>query len=481
MRKAAGREKKRFLLVEAQKLHKYYIPGYDMTMPSDVVQPLGLVQLASVIQGHDPEARVKILDLRLFDNDFSSMPPVVREFRPDFIGFRSVSRDGPFMAEMIKMMRYLAPDALLVGGGPHVTAVKGAIMDEAPLDYAIYGEGEGPLIDLLISLREGGGFERIAQLIYRDPEGTVRVNPRGEHIADLDSLPLPAWNLLDHESYFQLSYYPQVPVYFNARRKLVSIFTSRGCPYHCIFCHDIFGKKFRARSPRHVVDEIEYLYRAFGIRQFDIRDDIFNFDRERVMAICGLIAERGLRLLFSFPNGLRADLCDEELILAMKKAGLFRVTYALETASPRLQRMIRKNIDLEKLRHIVRFTSAQGILTNLFVMLGFPTETRQEMMMTFEYCLDPAIDIVHPFTVQPFEGTEMTEMLRREGVDISSFRERYEYLNVEFSLSELVCEEVEALRTELLARFFTVERLGRTMEKLRAFRGESPPGQPVSQ
>jgi len=420
---------KKYLLIEAQKLWRHYLPIYELNMPTDVVQPLGLIQLASVIRERDRDAEIRILDLRLFENDFYVLPRIVKEFMPDFVGFRGVTRDAPFMYDMVKNMRYLAPDAVLVGGGPHITAVKGKALDDAPFDYAVYGEGEVTLPRLLDCIERGEGFGDVQGLIFRDSGGAVTVNQPGAYIQNLDELPMPAWDLLDHEQYFAMNYYPDIPINLNARREIVSIFTSRGCPYRCIYCHNIFGKKFRARSPRNVVDEIEYLYNTFGIRQFDIRDDIFNLDKARVMKICDMIVERGLELRFSFPNGLRADILDEEIILKMKSAGLYRLNYALETASPRLQKLIRKNIDLDKLKEMIHFTSAQGILTNLFVMLGFPTETRDEMMMTIDYCLDEDVDFIHVFTVNPFDGNEMAELLKSEGYDLDSLKGRYDYFS----------------------------------------------------
>lgn len=460
---------KRFLLIEAQSLREYEVPFYNVRIPVDVVQPLGLLQIASIIRQRDPAAEVRILDLRLLRNDYSTLPAILGEFSPEFVGFRTVSRDASFMTSMVKTIRDLLPGAVLVGGGPHVTAVKEKIMHHAPFDFAVCGEGEAILASLLDHLEEGGGYERIAGLIFRDSKGEIHLNPHGGFIQDIDSIPRPAWDLLDHEQYFEMNHYPHIPISIQARREAVSMITSRGCPYHCIYCHNIFGKKFRARSPENVVDEMEYLHDTFGIRQFDIRDDIFNLDKRRAHRICDLILARGLDLKFCFPNGLRADTMDEALLLKMKEAGLYRLSYALETASPRLQKLIRKNIDLEKLEYMIYFTSSQGIITDLFAMLGFPTETREEMMMTVDFALNPYLDYIHVFPVNPFDGTEMAELLRKEGVEVENFRDKYDYDSVEFSVCELTMDEIKAIRDDLLKRFLTVPRMTRMMEKLKCF------------
>jgi len=457
---------KRFLFVETQKFWEIYLEGFKVNMPLDIVQPIGLVQLAAMIREMDMDVEVRILDLRLYRNVYTGLEETIREFNPDFVGFRIVSRDSHFANDMIKLFRTLLPSAVFCAGGPHVSAWMGKVLDEAPLDFAVYGEGEMTLVDLLRHMKAGGGYEKVKGLIYRDREGRVTINGPREFIQNLDILPLPAWDLLDHEEYFKAMYHPNLPVYLNARREVCSIFTSRACPYGCIFCHTIFGKKFRAPSPEKTVTEIEYLYRVFGIRQFDIRDDIFNLDKKRVHRICDLIIEKGLDIKMTFPNGLRGDIMDEELVLKLKKAGMFRCTYALETASPRLQRMIKKNINLDRLREIIRFTSAQDILIRLFIMLGFPTETREELMMTREFGLDPAVDFALIHSVNPFEGTEMGDMLKSSGVNIEEFRAQYDYLSVNFSVCEVTAEELQAIKDEMIKTFFDEKRFETMVRKL---------------
>jgi len=467
---ANNRTMKRYLFIEAQKLRLMDLtPSYGIQFPMDVVQPLGLIQLAAVVRQFREDADIRVLDLRLDDLELTALASYVADFDPHFVGFRTVSRDSHFMNERVKVVRQALPGAILVGGGPHVTACGARAMEEAPFDYAVFGEGEETLRELLEHLHRGGEAGKIQGLIYRDRDGKIcRNEPRGP-ILELENLPMPLWELLDHERYFAMMDYPQIPAHFNACRSLVSIFTSRGCPYHCTFCHNIFGKRFRARKASHVVDEIEYLMNRFGIRQFDIRDDIFNLDRARVLEICDLIRKRELDIRISFPNGVRGDLMDEELVLALKSAGMFSCIYAIETGSPRLQKMTKKNIDLQKLRRMIHFTSSEDIVTKAFVMLGFPTETREEMAMTVDFALDSAIDFIIAHTVNPFEGTEVAEQVSARGIDVKALRDNFDYLHVNFSVSEVSAQELEEIKNNLFIRFFTSGRTSRALEKLKLY------------
>ncbi len=163
------------------------------------------------------------------------------------------------------------------------------------------------------------------------------------------------------------------------------IFTSRGCPFGCIYCHNVFGKKFRARSAENVLDELSMLKREYNIGEIEIIDDCFNIDLSRAKEIARGIIDRKLDIAISFPNGIRADHMDKELVDLLKEAGTYRVYYAVETASPRLQKLIRKNVDLDRPKEIVDYTAAQGIMTCGFFMMGFPTETEEEIRMTIDY------------------------------------------------------------------------------------------------
>jgi len=463
------------LLIETDEYRDFFLPGVTRPIPYDFVQPLGLLLLAAILREKDPSVEIKILDTRIFKRDYSKLPDAIKEFNPDLTGIRTVSQNELFMHRVAKEVKEIYPDRPIILGGPHITAAGEKAMSDVNIDIGVYGEGDKTFPLLVERLRNNEDYRDIKGIMYRD-NGKIHRNPPQDYVEDLDTLPFPAWDLIDMEPYFKAMYSPFAPVHFNARRELVSIFTSRGCPYDCSFCHNIFGKKVRFQSPEKVLYEMKRLYDEFGIRQFDIRDDIFNINKKRAHKICDMIIESGMDINISFPNGLRGDIMDEELILKLRAAGTHHITYALESASPRIQALMRKNIDLDKLKKMIKFTSDQGIIVRLFVILGYPSETKEEMMATSDYVMDPSVDYVNFHVFNPFEGTDAYKAVENSGVDTSRFEGNYDYYRPNFSASaEMTVEEFREIHTLIVHRFFNdSDKIFRAYNKWKTF--HKPPG-----
>jgi radical SAM superfamily enzyme YgiQ (UPF0313 family) len=189
--------------------------------------------------------------------------------------------------------------------------------------------------------------------------------------------------------------------------KYLSLFSTRGCPCKCTYCHAVFGKRFRAQSSERLVAEIEHYVKVFGVTDFEFLDDIFNFDRKRVLEVCDLIAKRNLKLRINFPNGVRTDALTEEVMDALVGAGVYHCAFALESGSPRMQQLMRKHMDIDKFLRGVKWATDRGVFAHGFAMLGFPTETEEEMEMTLEVACNSRLHSASFFTVIPFPGTEL--------------------------------------------------------------------------
>ena len=142
---------------------------------------------------------------------------------------------------------------------------------------------------------------------------------------------------------------------------------------------------FRFRSAESLFLEIKYLYDIYQIRDFEILDDIFNLDRNRLMDFCDRIINSGMKITLAFPNGMRGDILDEQQLSKLKQAGTIFIAFAIETGSPRMQKLIKKNIQLDKIKKNIEIAHSSKIHSHGFFMIGFPEETLEEMKMTVEF------------------------------------------------------------------------------------------------
>jgi radical SAM superfamily enzyme YgiQ (UPF0313 family) len=323
------------------------------------------------------------------------------------------------------------------------------VLADPNVDYAVLGEGEDTFPELVDVVMNGGAPEEVQGIGFRNNGEAVKTEPR-TLMTDLDALPQPAWDLLEMEPYFDLPNFNIVV----AHKRTMPIFTTRGCPYRCTYCHNIFGKKARMRSPENVLAEIQVLYEKYGIREFQIIDDVFNINNQRAIEICDLILESGMKIHISFPNAIRGDIVTPELVAKLKEAGTYKINYAIETASPRLQQMVKKRVKLDKLKEAIRITNKAGIWTHGFFMMGFPTETHEEVQATIDYACSSKLNTAGFFVLQPFPGTEIWDQILGMGVDIEFDSDLVNYFQATYKISELEPEELQKMAEKANRRFY---------------------------
>jgi len=365
--------------------------------------PLGLLYIASSIRSaFKDEVEVKILDPRPSKMTVDEIVEYVCEKTPDMIGTSSLTCEAPMLYKLIKKIKANKPAINVITGGPHADAAPREILECSPADFAVTGEGEKTIVELIKSKIEGSSFNDVKGICYRS-NGKILLNPKREFIDDIDNISFPAWDLIKIEDYNKMGTHPFILKF----ERWMPILTSRACPYQCTYCHNIFGKKPRLRSPQNVVKEMQILFEDYGIREIQFMDDMFNFDIERAKIICDLIVEKKLDFALCFPNGLRGDRIDEELVKKLKNAGAYFIAYAFESASERIQKMIKKRLNVEKTKKAVQFTSKYNILTYGFFMLGFPTETIEEINATIDLACSTKLHMATFPQVLPFPGTEL--------------------------------------------------------------------------
>lgn len=391
--------------------------------------PLGLMSLAAYAEQQMPEAEVDIIDMKVSAYTVEDIGRFAAERGADVVGLGSMTVHSNMLRGVAAAVREASPEALIIAGGPHATCHPKDALKCGDIDVAVHGEGERPFVEILRARLEGRLPEGIPSTMTHSMSEPA---PR-DVIDDPDTLPFPAWDKIDFEAYRRCSSFSIL-----GRRNYMSLFTSRACPFKCIYCHNIFGHKFRPRSAQSVLTEIRTLHEKYGIADFDILDDVFNLRRERVVEICESLIKDGPKIQMAFPNGLRSDLLDDELLDLMRKAGTTYISFAIETASPRLQKFIHKNLNIEKAARAIRKATSIGIFSNGFFMVGFPTETEEELRSTIDFAIHSPLDTAHFLKVTPFAGTDLFNQLDSEIT--KKFIDRPEahiYEDRSFNLSEV--------------------------------------------
>jgi radical SAM superfamily enzyme YgiQ (UPF0313 family) len=437
----------RVLLVEANNMGKWV----GATMPYEVhIPPLGLMYLASYARKTLPGAEFRIVESSLSSPDFSSLNDerfirILNEFQPDVVGIRSIAFFFEELQRIASLVRAHS-DATLVAGGPIVQAYKRRLFQEVPeLDVAVKGEGEQVFAGLLF----GTPLPSIAGLLYRTSNGVVENEDQLE-VADIDSLPFPAYDLIDLDQYQrQLSYA------YNHRRQGV-LLTSRGCPYDCTFCFTHW-KGIRLRSATNIFAEIKELHDKHGIEDFYVVDDIFNVDLKRALKLFDLIVAEGLKLRLYFVNGLRADITSEKFVDRALEAGAVWFTYAVESGTDEIQRLVKKRLDLEKAQRIIAYTQRQNVVVNVSTMYGFPTETRELAQRTLDWLSElpkPSLLPYH-FCLRFFPGCEINHQALDAGWDPGRMEltSRFSYNDLPFGTPTLSKHDMHGIQLEYHRRF----------------------------
>jgi radical SAM superfamily enzyme YgiQ (UPF0313 family) len=366
--------------------------------------PLGLAYLSAVLK--QCGAKVSVIDANAEQISTDETVKRIVKSKPDTIGISATTpliNDATSMAQQIKLS---IPDSTIILGGPHPTIMPEDVLKCGYVNIVVRGEAERTMEELYDFFNGKIALDSINGISYMK-NGKVVHNPNRELIKNLDELPFPAWE------YFPLNKYSGIvrKTDFN-----LPIMTSRGCPFGCIFCYKgIFGRSYRARSPKNVVDEIEYLVDNFKIKEFSIVDDNFTLNPKRAIEICDIIIKRDLIMPWCNPTGMRVETASLELFSKLKVAGCYRVYLAVESGDQKVIDFINKNITLEQARRAFEIAKKVGLETTAFFMIGNLNENEETMNKTIEFAKELDPDFVQFTIATPYPGTEMYERIKKDG------------------------------------------------------------------
>jgi anaerobic magnesium-protoporphyrin IX monomethyl ester cyclase len=404
-------------------------PLYRLIESRDVFFPSGLGYLASVLDEAGYLVRIYNADLPRNENYtqpsftehfqnhhklyaaladdhhhvWREVSDTLQDFRPDAVGITSTTLTYPVARKIASLVKRYDRDCPVVIGGPHATTCAEAVLEDREFDYAVRGEGERTLLELVQYLEEHSPpLHTVAGLSFRQ-NGVVQHNPPRPLIQDLDAIPFPRRELsLDCALY--------------RPAEICYVVTSRACPYRCTFCasHALWGNKVRFRSIPNVLEEIKYLASLYERPFISIADDTFGLDSTRVEQLCTCLLNEGANIAWACAT--RASLVQDEIIQHMRKAGCRFVYVGVESGSDRILRRIKKQITVEECKRAATILERNGVPWGSFFMVGFPDETLEDMQRTEELMkelrsLQTSLNI---FT--PLPGTELYEECQERGL-----------------------------------------------------------------
>ena len=366
--------------------------------------PLGLAYLASALEAAG--VKVKILDLVVYPYSRRILESLLKDFTPQMVGITAVTMTFDNAIKVIRDVKIIDPHILTVMGGPHVTfCAQDTLRDYPELDVIVLGEGEKTVVELAQTADRKDRWDDINGIAFRKDSAVFHTAAR-DFVQGLDTLPLPARHLLALGRYRALG----MPV---------SLITSRGCPFKCIFCigRKMVGAKVRYRSPQRVVDEMQYL-NTLNFHQINIADDLFTANKTHCMAVCDEILKR--RLKIKWTSFARVDTVTDEILARMKAAGCTGISFGIESANEKILKTIKKGITPRQVIDAVNMCNRAGITPYGSFILGLPGETPQTIDKTLEFGKQlKKMGLSFGFhLLAPFPGTEVREHAKKYGINI---------------------------------------------------------------
>lgn len=426
--------------------------------------PLGLAYVAAVLEKNG--VKVDIVDCSFYSSIDKSVARILRD-SPMIVGISTPTllySNALRIAEEIKKHS----STFVCLGGPHPTIFPRETVSCRNVDFAVIGEGEITFLELVNALQKYGDTADIQGIAFYNGKEVI-VNPPRNHVQDLDLLPFPARHLLPMESYigFNLLYYG---------RPATTIIASRGCSYNCSFCQPtlrkLFGKKVRSRSPKNIVDEIEYLTKEYGIKLVTFHDDTFTLNKKWVITLCHEILNRGLRVEWICNS--RANTVDEPLLTKMKEAGCIELRIGVESGNQWvLDNILRKGISVDQIRRAFRLMKKCGFKRRwAFFMIGSPGETREMAMRSMELAREIEPTHVNVSITVPLPGTDLWNIASKYGnfeKDFSKFDYAGDHalIETEFMPRHVVEELAKQFRGEFMEQEKLVFKISIAFHALR--------------
>ena len=409
--------------------------------PHPPFPPLSLGYLAAVLEKNQYE--VDVIDFLTFGFTDEEFRNEISKRQPDIVGITLTTLSYKSALQIVKIAKEVCPKCLTVLGGHHVTFEdEKALQECASLDIVVRNEGEYTLLELAERVEAGKGYYNVLGITCRK-DGKIARNPDRPFIENLDELPFPArhfWPIECIQKYGHLMF---------------NVLTSRGCSAWCSFCIEVrvHGRKYRVRSSKNVVDELEFLHNTYGAEYFSFVDATFTIDKARTEELCEEIKNRKLKI--KWVCGTRVDMVTKELLLKMKEAGCFSVWYGIESGTQPVLDDMRKGITLAQTIRAFKWTKEAGLKPDPNAVLGFPGETKETAWKTIKLMERLSPDYMGVYTIaEPYPGTPLYDFVKEKGwLKVTDF-DKYDRETPIFETPWLSMRELKKIREQTFQSFY---------------------------
>jgi len=402
--------------------------------------PLGIAYLGAVLEKNGYS--VDVIDCQAQKIAHNSFEREIGKHQPKIVGITSTTLTYKSALKIAATAKQVHPDCVTILGGCHATFWDYKALEECPqLDIVVRKEGEYTLLEIVNRLKENRHIDDVLGTTCWKNKKIIRNEDR-PYIENLDDLPFPAHHLLPLKRLRKQG------------KVIFPLTTSRGCVYWCNFCTAVrmFGRRYRMRNPKNVVDEIQFLNEKYGATQFTFSDDTFTVDQARVRKICEDVRNRRLKVQWDCET--RVDMVTRDLLKKMKKAGCIAVWFGVESGCQNVLDSMEKDVNLAQTRRAFKWAHEAGLMTIASVILGFPGETKDTVLKTVKFVEELNPNDVGYHIATPYPGTPMYDFVKENGwLKITDF-DRYDTATPVFESPTLSMKDLAEIREKAYQRFY---------------------------
>jgi radical SAM superfamily enzyme YgiQ (UPF0313 family) len=387
---------------------------HDFNQSYQTVAPLGLGILATICKNGG--LNVGVIDAEAQHLSFNTLTTIVRHLKPSVCG---INLSTPNATLTYRLAQQLSPFAKIILGGAHPTLMPHLTLKECPESQVVMrGGAEQAILPVVYALKSNDGLSKIKGISFRNMNGKIVHNPDAEELPDLDELPF-----IDRE------FFSNDPYEKNGKIES-AIISSKGCTFNCIFCSvpALSKRKIYFRSIQSVIHEIKILNSRYGVNSIHFMDDLFTINRKRVVDFCNELIQTGLKIQWRALS--RVDTVDQELLSLMAKSGCYKLAFGIESGNPKILKIMKKNTSIQKITETIKICKEVGIETKGFFTIGYPTQTTEEIMETFNFAKKLRLDTAYFTIVRAYPGTELfeTQLSRQRPESLMTYTQKIEAL-----------------------------------------------------